>query len=274
MTPNVFGTIYSDAYDLLYQDKDYGRECDFLEAIFQRCGLKDRAILDLGCGTGGHAIPLTQRGYHVVGVDRSPIMLEIARRKAQAAGAAVEFVEGDIRDVNLGRTFDAVIAMFAVMCYQTSNADLAAVCRTARRHLKPGGGFAFDGWHGPGVLTDRPTQRVKIVQDGKRRVVRFTEPVLDTMAHTVETRFKVWIIDGERIVSETDETHMMRFLFPQEISFFLETAGFEYVEFCPFLEIDRNLDDTCWNMMVMAKAGLRSAEETDASISLMGQGLA
>ena len=263
MSSAVFGSTYSDVYDVLYQDKDYGRECDFLEAIFQRCGVKVSTIVDLGCGTGGHAIPLTQRGYQVVGADRSLAMLERARWKAQEASVFVEFVEGDIRTVNLERVFDAVIAIFAVMSYQTTNTDLAAACRTARRHLKPGGIFTFDCWHGPGVLTNRPTQRVKIVQDGDRRVVRFTEPVLNVVTHTVETRFKVWTIGGGRIVSEVDESHLMRFLFPQEIAYFLEVAGFEQIEFCPFLEIDRVLDDAYWNMMVMVRAGHRCGEETD-----------
>lgn len=250
MSSAVFGSTYSDVYDALYQAKDYESECDFLEAIFQRCGVKISTILDLGCGTGGHAIPLAQRGYQVVGVDRSPAMLERARRKAQEAGVLVEFVEGDIRTVDLERTFDAVIAMFSAISYQISNADLAAACCTARRHLKPGSIFTFDCWHGPGVLTDRPTQRVRIVQDGDRRVVRFTEPVLDVVTHTVETRFKVWAIEGGRIISEVDESHLMRFLFPQEIAYFLEVAGFGQVRFCPFMDLDGKLDEYCWNMTV------------------------
>ena len=263
MSDQVFGRGYADQYDLLYSDKDYEAECDFVEAIFHKLDVPVKTILDLGCGTGGHAIPLAQRGYQVTGVDRSEEMLMIVRQKAQSAGVEVEFVLGDIRRVELERTFDAVIAMFAVISYQTTNADLAAACRTARRHLKPGGIFTFDCWHGPGVLTDRPMQRVKIVQDGDRRVVRFTEPVLDVVTHTVETHFKVWTIEGGRIISEVDESHLMRFLFPREIAYFLEVAGFEQTEFCPFLEINRVLDDACWNMTVMARTGHRCGEEAD-----------
>jgi SAM-dependent methyltransferase len=261
MSDQVFGQVYADQYDCLYHDKDYEAECDFLEAMFRKMNVPVKTILDLGCGTGGHAILLAQRGYEVTGVDRSENMLAIAGAKAKAADVDVEFVGGDIRTVELGRTFDAVIAMFAVMCYQTTNTDLAAACLTARRHVDPGGVFAFDGWHGPGVLTDLPTQRVKIVQNGNRRVVRFTQPVLDVVAHTVETRFIMWVTEEERILSEVDETHMMRFLFPREVAYFLEVAGFAQVEFCPFMDLEGRLDKDCWNMMVIAEGTKRVASQ-------------
>jgi ubiquinone/menaquinone biosynthesis C-methylase UbiE len=56
-----FGLIYSDAYDLIYRDKDYNAECDLIERIFQTYSNSTRSVLDLGCGTGNHAFPLAQR---------------------------------------------------------------------------------------------------------------------------------------------------------------------------------------------------------------------
>jgi len=61
---------YASAYDFLYQDKDYEKECDFIESIFVRYSGNVKRVLDLGCGTGGHALILVRRGYHIVGVDR------------------------------------------------------------------------------------------------------------------------------------------------------------------------------------------------------------
>lgn len=60
---------YADYYDVLYSDKDYGAECDFLESIFGRyCNRPVRTILDLGCGTGGHTFVLAERGYQISGL--------------------------------------------------------------------------------------------------------------------------------------------------------------------------------------------------------------
>src|SRR6266498_3666978 len=95
----VFGSNYADAYDILYHDKDYAVECDLIERLFQRFGDDSIAsVLDLGCGTGNHSLLLDQRGYEVVGVDRSASMLDHARRKAaksdQNNGKGEAFYQG------------------------------------------------------------------------------------------------------------------------------------------------------------------------------------
>jgi 2-polyprenyl-3-methyl-5-hydroxy-6-metoxy-1,4-benzoquinol methylase len=249
----VFGKDYAFAYDYLYQDKDYEKECDFLETLFKKHGKKVNTILDLGCGTGGHAVILAKRGYKISGVDRSSEMLATARTKTKNAGLKIDFYERSIQDLNLRKKFDAVISMFAVMSYQTENNDLALSCKTAKRHLKPNGIFIFDAWNGLAVMTDPPTQMVKEVSNGEERIVRITNPQLNILSHTVDTNFKVLILREEKLIAETEETHKMRFLFPQEIKYFLEVAGFSEIQFCPFLKPKAKLSSRDWNMTVIAQ---------------------
>ncbi len=161
----VFGDEYTRAYDSLYKDKNYEKECDFIEETFKKYGYRPESILDLGCGTGNHALILAQRGYKVTGVDRSAPMLENAKRKAQDAALNIKFVEGDIANIALDGKFDAVISMFAVMSYQTTNADVAAVCKNANKALVSGGVFIFDCWHGSAVIADKPGIRIKEMDD-------------------------------------------------------------------------------------------------------------
>lgn len=249
----VFNEQYANSYDDLYRDKDYEKECDYLEALFKKFDYKPMRILDLGCGTGGHALILAKRGYKVTGVDKSEQMLVLARNKATDAGLDVEFIQGDISKLGLNRKFDAVISMFAVMGYQTTNNALAAACRLAHESLVPDGLFIFDCWYGPAVLSDRPTPRIKEIKLSEmEKIIRFTEPCVDLMKHTVEVNFKVWNISCNTIC-ETDETHNMRFLFPQEIRYFLEVAGFNNVHIWPFLGLDRDLTENDWNMCVVAR---------------------
>ena len=81
---------YSEYYDLFYKDKDYEAECDFIEEVFKRySSIPVKSILDIGCGTGGHAIPLTKRDHSVTGIDISTTMLEKAKQRAVAAGSTL-----------------------------------------------------------------------------------------------------------------------------------------------------------------------------------------
>ena len=258
MSGHVFDKVYAGAYDALYQDKDYEAECDFLEQIFARYAQSPiHTILDLGCGTGGHALPLARRGYTVTGIDRSETMLAEAHRKAKAmaqGAGSCDFVQGDIRNLDLGHTFDAVIAMFAVISYQITNDDLLAAFRTARRHLSPGGLFVFDAWFGPAVLTHRPTDRVKIIEQDGERIIRFASPVLDILAQTVQVNYKVLRLHNARVLDEVDESHLMRFIFPQEISHYLQQVGFRLLQLCPFMCLDTQPTDQDWNVAVIAGA--------------------
>jgi SAM-dependent methyltransferase len=192
-------------------------------------------------------------------VDRSEEMLVIARKKVKGCKGKTEFLHGDITSLDLDRTFDVVISMFAVMSYQTTNKSLAGVCDTARRHLSPKGLFTFDCWHGPAVLTEKPGIRVREVpMKNGEKIVRFTEPVVNIIDHTVDTRFKLWQVRKDQLIRETRESHLMRFIFPQEITYFLEVAGFKKVRLCPFMELGVPLTEHHWNMTVIAETAEKS----------------
>ncbi len=248
----VFKSEYAQAYDSLYQSKDYEKECDYLEEVFRKCGAGIKTVLDLGCGTGGHALILAKRGYKVVGVDQSEEMLKAAEKKAKDAGLEIDFHRSSIQDLELNTEFDAVISMFAVISYQNDNEDLALACRKAKHHLKQGGPFIFDAWNGLGVMTDPPTQMVKEVHNGNERIFRNTKPIVDAMNHSVQVNFKVIKLSGDKLISETEESHKMRFLFPQEIKYFLQVAGFSQIKFSPFMNNDLPLSEKDWNMSVVA----------------------
>ena len=145
----VFGNDYAAVYDLVYRDKDYRRECDVITARATAVGVELGSVVDLGCGTGGHALELARRGVEVVGVDLSAPMIDRARERAfdLAVDPAPVFVVGDLRTVDLGRRFDAALMMFAVLGYQLENEDVLAALSTARRHLEPGGLLFCDVWY-------------------------------------------------------------------------------------------------------------------------------
>ena len=255
------GTIFGDQdgfYDRFYETKDYEGECDFVEAAFRRYGgAPVKRVLDLGCGTGGHAIPLTRRGYEVTGIDLSPTMLDRARKKADAAGCEITLHQGDVRDVNVGGVFDAVISMFAVAGYQTGDGDLAAMFATARRHLSRRGLFLFDLWHGAAVLAQRPENRQREfpAADGAGdTLIRGVSSVLDEARKVVEVDISVRCISAGGEVTETKEHHAVRYLFAEEAEALLTAGGFETLNICAFPDLDREPTERDWNMGVVARS--------------------
>jgi SAM-dependent methyltransferase len=254
---SVFNSLYAGQYDQLYAEKSYAAECDLVvEAARRHLARAPETVLDVGCGTGAHAIDLAGRGYRVTGVDLSPAMLERAAQKAAALEPArrPSFVQGDARSFSTGGRHDLAIMMFAVVGYLTSNDDVLAGLRNVRRHLASGALFVCDFWYGPSVLSVRPTDRVRVLETEGGRVIRAASTTLDIERHTADVTFRLWTLQGERLVSETTETHRMRYFFPQEFALFLQVAGFEACSMTAFPSLDTPLSDQTWNALVVARA--------------------
>lgn len=220
---------YARFYDLLYKDKDYAAEARFIHDTLIAQGPRPRRLLELGCGTGRHAVELARLGHEVTGVDLSPGMVAQATARAAQLSelrGALRFQAGDVRSVRVGEKFDAVLSLFHVMSYQTSDADLRAAFATAAEHLPPGGLFLFDFWHGPAVLADPPVVRVKRLGDDMIEATRLAEPVHDPARHQVVVNYHVFLKNRRTgAISEVREAHPMRYLFLPELTQFLGAAG-------------------------------------------------
>jgi SAM-dependent methyltransferase len=231
---NVFNH-YARYYDLLYRDKDYSGEAEFIDRLIQTYASNTQNILELGCGTGGHAVFLAQKGYQIHGVDFSQEMLKEATNRLDQLpsklASRLKFDYGDIRQVRLNQTFDVVIALFHVISYQTTNEDLLAALATVKEHLTPGGLFIFDVWYGPAVLTEKPVVRVKRLENEEILVTRIAEPVMHPNENLVDVNYQIIIRDKiSNVVEELHETHHMRYLFKPEINLLLNEFGFKLVD--------------------------------------------
>jgi SAM-dependent methyltransferase len=225
---------YAHYYDLLYQDKDYIAEVNFIVKMLEFYAQNASKILDLGCGTGSHAILLAKQGYQIQGVDFSEEMIQRANHRLQQLPDeiinGVQFTLGDIQNIRLNQKYDVILSLFHVFSYQVDNDSLLAAFATVKEHLQPGGVFIFDVWYGPAVLSDRPTVRIKRLENEQIKITRIAEPTLYPNENLVEVNYQVFIENKhERVTHKLQETHKMRYFFKPEIEFFLQQSDLKVI---------------------------------------------
>ncbi len=139
-------------YDLLV----YGRqdvEADQEEMAFLRwafrevCPRQVKRILDVGCGTGRHVIPLVREGYDVTGLDNSAGMIEECHKKLDRRGLDADLHEQDLGALDYDSDFDAVLCMNSVVCFLLETERIVSALRGFRRALRPGGVLLLDNWN-------------------------------------------------------------------------------------------------------------------------------
>lgn len=248
---------YAGYYDLLYRDKDYPAEVGYIDRLLRRYRPGARRLLELGSGTGRHALLLADRGYSLHCVDLSEDMVQLARERQRdgtpGIAGGISFHQGDIRSYRAGSTFDAVIALFHVVCYQTGNDDIVATLNTAAAHLEQGGIFIFDCWYGPAVLTEQPERRTKSVRDDALEIIRETTPEMHPDRDIVDVHFDVTVrVRNTGQAERFHELHRMRYLFSPEVEYFLQLAGFDLQATEAWLSGGRPGTDT-WNVCYVAR---------------------
>jgi SAM-dependent methyltransferase len=222
---NVFNR-YATYYDLLYSEKDYSGETEYVHNLIQSQCPGAQTILNLGCGSGRHDRWLADYGYFVTGIDISEPMIAVAKQ-ATSGKESLEYIHSDVRSVRLGKKYDAVIALFHVISYQITNEDLLDVFATAHYHLKQNGVFVFDFWYGPGVLSDWPATRVKEIEDDSISITRIAKPKMFPNENVVDVKYHIFIREKRGgNVQEIKETHRMRYLFLPEVEHLLLDARF------------------------------------------------
>jgi SAM-dependent methyltransferase len=207
---------YAEAYDRESFTQGTQQEVDFIEA--EIAGDRSVRILDLGCGTGRHAIELARRGYSVTGIDLSANQLARARAKALAAGVQPVFEQHDARMPHYVAAFDLVLMLceggFSLMETDAMN---FAILENAVRALRPGGKFMFTCLNGLFPLARSVKDFVNATHGG----VNTLETAFDLA--TLRMRSQVDFTDDAGVTRrlETDERHYL----PSELTWYMHTLG-------------------------------------------------
>jgi len=193
--------LYDDLaawWPVLSSPDDYANEAEFYwRCITEACRTPVRTMLELGSGGGNNASHLKAH-CELTLVDLSPGMLRVSR----SLNPECEHVHGDMRDLRLGRRFDAVFIHDAVG-YMLSEEDLARAMETAWIHLRPGGAALFCPDH---VAETFKPSTSHGGHDRMLRGLRYLEWVLDPDPGDtlVTTDFAYILRDKDRVRVEYD----------------------------------------------------------------------
>ena len=222
-----YGEFVSKYCDVVYEKvRDTQREIRFLDWVFRELTDVDiREILDVACGTGRHAIPLSEKGYMVTGVDRSQAMLDVLGEKTGQAGIEMSVVQCDMKDIEFKKEFDAIICMYTSFNYLLTDQDIEKALVAFYRALRPGGIAILDLMNPIFYIGKFREITVEHHQEGQMCIQR-------TFKHTLDEVRSLWyqdefvVADDGNSVSTCREIHTMRMLTYPEISRFIRDAQF------------------------------------------------
>lgn len=244
---------FAKYYDLIYSQKTYEKECDFLENIFRKNKVKN--VLDVCCGTGTHAIILTKRGYALTGIDISGEMLKIAKEKCEKEKLKIRFYRQDMRNINLKENFDAAICMFTSFNHILTEGDARQTLFSIKNLLKRNGVLILDLLNPEYLsqLTQFPPQ-IRKLEDGKIirsvRIENYPE-ILRAKWH-----FSYLIREKDKVITESESINL-KFYRKEEIIKILTTCGFKISDVYGDFTLKEKLNNKSKRMILVAKKGFK-----------------
>jgi len=217
-------SIYDNGaeYDSYILSADTGGETDFYASFAPSGG----SVLELACGTGRLALPLSGRGLQVTGLDNSPAMLAAAEAKASENALRPRFVTGDVREFALDSGFDLIFLPNNSLGHLHTLPDIQACFKSVLRHFAPRGRFIVDMFN-PSLplLLREPGRRYPLTScqrpDGK--TVTVSETVFyDAAAQILHALWHYEVENEPADIRPLD----LRMFFPQELDALLSLSGF------------------------------------------------
>lgn len=178
------------------------------------------SVLDLACGTGRVSAALAAQGADVCGLDLSAPMLAAARERAPG----LRFVQGDLRSLDLGRRFDWVLLPYNGLQHLHGAAELGGFFTGLRRHLEPGGRFAFDVHLPQAALLARDPEEWFGVEGSPSYQGWSIAAERSRYDALTQVLTQTWRLAGPEGASR-DLSLGLRQFFPQEIQTLLQTQG-------------------------------------------------
>lgn len=223
----------AEAYDV--SSPGLEGDVDFYLALAKEAAAGGGQALELACGTGRVAVPIARAGVQITGLDRSPAMLALARRKNEGL-PNLKLVDGDMAQFDLGESFGLVLIPYRSFLHLMTVGEQKSCLRCVLDHLAPGGRLALNffnpdivlmaAWMGPARKGLQPVGELPSAREG--RVVEWeTRRYLTATQHIDEDRIEERLSHQGAVISRVFRKMGLRYVFRYEMQHLLELTGFE-----------------------------------------------
>ncbi len=248
--------IFFKYYDLLFAEKDYMGEIKSIMELASAEG-KIHRILEIGSGTGNHTFCCASLGCEVIAVDIDERMVKIAedKRKASSSDIAgrVRFFKGPVEDLPFA-DFDLAIAMFNVVNYISSLADLQVFMNGIVQRLKPKALFIFDVWNGIAAVLDPPRNEIRHIDAETHNIRIDVKSETDYMELRTNLIYEMEITEktsGAKKLARYETQHTL--WPPKVIRDVAEFNGFEVESINTLSEPMRSADVNDWKVLFLCR---------------------
>jgi len=220
-----FFEVYSKYYNLIYKNKRYKNEVNYIHKLISKFNSNKKNILEFGSGTGSHAKFFLDKGYKVHGIEKSKYMISNCRKRKNFT-----FQKGNLCKTRLRKKYDVVLSLFHVLSYQIDEIDINNFFKNARYHLKSNGLFGFDFWYSDAVKAQKPRTRLIELEQKNFKLIRIAEPLKDNLKNVINVNYTIILKNIKKnLVNVIKEDHKMRHFSLSELSRLCKKYKFKYL---------------------------------------------
>lgn len=211
---------FAEIYDSMMEYVDYDEWSRLIDKKISPF-IKDKNILEIGCGTGEIAVRMQKKGYKVEAIDNSIEMLKLAKEKYKN----IEFIKKDMRNLEYEEKFDAVISVFDTLNYLNSYDDLIFSLEGIKKSLKSKGVFLFD------IITKKMLENMFpdgiFADDRDSMTILWKHREIDKLEE-ISTSF--FIKEEENNYYRVDEVFMKKMFSMKKLDEIIEKTGFKLLK--------------------------------------------
>lgn len=211
---------FAEIYDSMMEYVDYDEWSRLIDKKISPF-IKDKNILEIGCGTGEIAVRMQKKGYKVEAIDNSIEMLKLAKEKYKN----IEFIKKDMRNLEYEEKFDAVISVFDTLNYLNSYDDLIFSLEGIKKSLKSKGVFLFD------IITKKMLENMFpdgiFADDRDNMTILWKHREIDNLEE-ISTSF--FIKEEENNYYRVDEVFMKKMFSMKKLDEIIEKPGFKLLK--------------------------------------------